>query len=147
MTIFNKVTLLAAGISLLLGATSVFASREHPDIFVDNQKLDIYANVTTLGSTLVPMRPIFEKYGMNVEWDNNTKTVTASKDETTIQLTHNSYDAYLNGKKVTLNQVPTLEPTSNIFYVNLRFISEALGATASWTKTDKEASIYIDFTK
>lgn len=81
------------------GITSVESSRLHPSVFINNEQLDIYANVTTLGTTLVPMRPIFEAYGMTVDWDNLTKTVTATKDATTIQLTHNSYDAYVNRQK------------------------------------------------
>ncbi|MDR0270851.1 copper amine oxidase N-terminal domain-containing protein [Paenibacillus sp.] len=147
MKVLRKATIITAIISLLMGATSVSASRTHPSVYVNDEKLDIYTSVTWLGSTLVPMRPIFEKYGMKVEWDNATKTVTASKDDTTIKLTNNSYDAYLNGEKVTLNQAPGLEPTSNIFYVNLRFISEALEAKVTWRKTEDDASIYINFTK
>ncbi|MFC3746224.1 copper amine oxidase N-terminal domain-containing protein [Paenibacillus sp. GCM10012306] len=140
-----KIFLCAAIISMAVGVNSAFASREHPNIYINNEKMDIYANITWLGTTLVPMRPIFEKYGMTVEWDNLTKTVTAQKGENTIKLTHNSYEAYFNGKIVPLNQAPSLEPSSNIFYVNLRFISEALGATVSWSKTDNDASVYINF--
>ncbi|MEK5492165.1 copper amine oxidase N-terminal domain-containing protein [Paenibacillus sp. FSL R7-0297] len=91
------------------------------------------------------MRPIFEKYGMSIEWGNVTKTVTATKEGTVIKLTHNSHDGVINGEKVALTQVPTLEPNNNIFYVNLRFISEALGAAVQWNKTNDDASIYISF--
>ncbi|WP_025691338.1 copper amine oxidase N-terminal domain-containing protein [Paenibacillus zanthoxyli] len=142
-----KVLLCMVFISMVFGVSNVFASREHPEVFIDNKKLDIYANVTSLGTTLVPMRPIFEAYAMRVDWDNNTKTVTATKNDTTIKLTNNSYEAYLNGEKVTLNQAPSLEPTSNIFYVNLRFISEALGADVTWSKTTDDASIHINFSE
>ncbi|MEI2399035.1 MULTISPECIES: copper amine oxidase N-terminal domain-containing protein [Paenibacillus] len=132
-------------LSMVFGVTSTFASREHPGIYINNDKLDIYANVSSLGTTLVPMRPIFEKYGMSIEWDNVTKTVTATKEGTVIKLTHNSHDGVINGEKVALTQVPTLEPSNNIFYVNLRFVSEALGAAVQWNKTNDDASIYISF--
>lgn len=146
MRIFRNL-LLSCTLAILMisGADSAFASREHPSIYINNEKLDIYAAVSTLGTTLVPMRPIFEAYGMTVEWDNNTKSVTATKGETTIKLTHNSYDAYLNGKVVKLSQVPTLEPTRKTFYVNLRFISESLGAAVVWNKTTDDASVNITF--
>lgn len=147
MKVVFKVILLTSVIALMLGGTGVHASRSKPDIYINDEKLDIYANVTYLGTTLVPMRPIFEKYGMSIEWDNNTKTVTASKDNKVIVLTNNSYKALLNGEKVVLNQAPSLEPTSNIFYVNLRFISEALGAKVNWEKTENDAKIHIDFAK
>ncbi|WNS43539.1 copper amine oxidase N-terminal domain-containing protein [Paenibacillus sp. MMS20-IR301] len=75
--------------------TSTESSRQHPSVFMNNEKLDIYANVTYAGTTLVPMRPIFEAYGMIVNWDNVSKTVIATKGDTSIQLTHNSYEAYV----------------------------------------------------
>lgn len=141
----NLSILCTLAILMVTGVDSAFASREHPNIFINNEKLDIYANVTTLGTTLVPMRPIFEAYGMTVEWDNNTKSVTATKGETTIKLTHNSHEAYLNGKVAKLDQAPSLEPTRKTFYVNLRFISESLGAAVVWNKTADDASVNITF--
>lgn len=153
-----KVFLGVAVISMSIGINSVFASvapasnetsvkssREHPSVFINNEKLDIYANVTYVGTTLVPMRPILEAYGMTINWDNTTKTVTATKDDISIQLTHNLYEAIVNGEKVKLNEAPVLSPTNNIFYVNLRFISETLGAKVTWSKTTNDASIYINF--
>ncbi|MEK3718792.1 copper amine oxidase N-terminal domain-containing protein [Paenibacillus sp. FSL R7-0333] len=155
-----SVILSVAVISMSIGVNSIFASaapsgsvasvkssREHPSIFINNEKLDIYANVTTLGTTLVPMRPIFEAYGMTVEWNNATKTVTATKDDIIIQLTNNSFEGVVNGNKVVLTQAPSLEPDSNIFFVNLRFISEALGAQVTWNKTAYNASVYINFSE
>ncbi|MEK3881193.1 copper amine oxidase N-terminal domain-containing protein [Paenibacillus sp. FSL M7-0420] len=153
-----SVFLSVAVISMSIGVNSIFASaapvgniasvtssREHPSIFINNEKLDIYANVTTLGTTLVPMRPIFEAYGMTVEWDNTTKTVTATKGDIKIKLTNNLFEGVVNGSKVVLTQAPSLEPDSNIFFVNLRFISEALGAQVTWNKTANDASVYINF--
>ncbi|MEK3792773.1 copper amine oxidase N-terminal domain-containing protein [Paenibacillus sp. FSL R7-0204] len=141
----KKILLSTTVILLVSGVSSAFASREHPSVFINSEKMDIYANVTSLGTTLVPMRPIFEAYGMTVKWDNSAKSVTATKDDTTIKLTDNSYDAYLNGKLIKLNQAPSLEPTSSIFYVNLRFISESLGAKVNWSTTADDASININF--
>ncbi|WP_405106220.1 copper amine oxidase N-terminal domain-containing protein [Paenibacillus sp. FSL K6-1217] len=155
-----SVFLSVAVISMSIGVNGIFASaapsgsiasvkssREHPSIFINKEKLDIYANVTTLGTTLVPMRPIFEAYGMTVEWDNTTKTVTAAKGDTKIKLTNNSFDGVVNGNKVVLTQAPSLEPDSNIFFVNLRFISEALGAQVTWNKTADDASVYVNFSE
>lgn len=143
MKYFLKVFVFAAAISVM-GGNSSFASRVHPAIYINNEKLDLSASVTWLGTTLVPMRPIFEQYGMSVTWDNVNKSVTATKDGITIKLTHNSNDAYVNGEKKVLTQVPTLDE-HNTFYVNLRFISEALGASVNWKKTADDASIYINF--
>lgn len=40
--------------------------------------------------------------------------ITTTKDDSTVKLTHNSYDAYLNGKKVELNQAPSLSPGDDL---------------------------------
>ena len=82
---------------------------------------------------------------MTVEWNNATKTVTATKDDIIIQLTNNSFEGVVNGNKVVLTQAPSLETDSKIFFVNLRFISEALGAQVTWNKTADDASVYINF--
>ena len=39
------------------------------------------------GRTLVPMRVIFENLGAAVEWDDNTRTVTAQNDNITVRIT------------------------------------------------------------
>ncbi|MFP4979437.1 copper amine oxidase N-terminal domain-containing protein [Paenibacillus sp. CN-4] len=103
MKYFLKVLVFAAAISVM-GGNSSFASRVHPAIYINNEKLELSASVTWLGTTLVPMRPIFEQYGMSVTWDNVNKSVTATKDGITIKLTHNSNDAYVNGEKKVLTQ-------------------------------------------
>lgn len=48
-------------------------------------------------NTLVPLRGIFEKLGATVKWDKVTQTVTASKENTEIQLTIGNTNAIVNG--------------------------------------------------
>lgn len=140
-----KLFISTMAISMIFGVHAAFASREKPSIFINNEKMDIYASVTYSGATLVPMRPIFEKFGMTVVWDNKTKSATATKGETSIKLIHNANEAYVNGKVQVLNQVPSFNPDNSTFYVNLRFIAETLGANVEWKKTANDASIYIHF--
>ena len=101
-----KLFISTMAIFMILGVNAAFASREKPSIFINNEKMDIYASVTNSGTTLVPMRPIFEKLGMTVDWDNKTKSVTATKGGTSIKLSNNSNEAYVNGKVQILNQAP-----------------------------------------
>ncbi|UJF36570.1 copper amine oxidase N-terminal domain-containing protein [Paenibacillus hexagrammi] len=82
------------------------------------------------GSTLVPMRAIFEKLGADITWDNPTKTVTAIKGTTTIKLKINELVAYVDGKKVNLATKPQLINGNTM--VPLRFVSESLGAVVEW---------------
>ncbi|WP_027364714.1 stalk domain-containing protein [Desulfotruncus alcoholivorax] len=81
------------------------------------------------GSTLVPMRTIFEALGASVKWDASSKTVTATKGSTKIQLVIGG-QAYRNGAKVNLNTPAQLYQGNTM--VPLRFVSEALGASVKW---------------
>lgn len=54
------------------------------------------------GSTMVPMRGVFEALNAQLECDGATQTVTATKDHTTIKLIIGNNYAYVNGQKVVL---------------------------------------------
>lgn len=80
--------------------------------------------------TLVPLRGIFEALGANVSWDQNAKTVLATKEGTTVCLTIGSNKAYKNGEVINLDQPPQL--INDRTMVPVRFVSEALGAKVDW---------------
>ncbi len=80
--------------------------------------------------TLVPLRGIFEALGAVVQWDQKTKTVTATKEDLTIKLTINSKIAYIGEKETEISQPSEIINGSTM--VPLRFISEALGAKVDW---------------
>lgn len=82
------------------------------------------------GSTLVPLRGVFEALKAEVAWNKTTRTVTAIKGETVVKLTVGESVAYVNGKAVTL--ASKAEIINNATLVPLRFVSEALGAKVSW---------------
>jgi hypothetical protein len=94
------------------------------------------------GNTMVPFRELFETYGATVNWDSKTQTVTAVKDTKKIILTLDSNVAYLNDKEYKLIQSPFL--IDNHMLVNLRFISESLGAQVSYNKEPKP-TVYISW--
>lgn len=91
------------------------------------------------GSTLVPLRAIFEMMGAQVSWDEATQTVTADKGNTVITLTLGNQVATVNGESITLNQ-PAIQ-VNNRTLVPLRFVSVALGATVGWDNGTQTVSI------
>ncbi|MCP3744678.1 copper amine oxidase N-terminal domain-containing protein [Paenibacillus sp. A3M_27_13] len=128
-------------------STSIYAAGEaqRANIYVNNEKLDFNALIAYSGVAMVPFREIFEQYDMKVSWDNTSKTVTASSQDgsTVIKLSQDNKTAYVNGKSYSLSQTPFLG--ENILYVNLRFISESIGAKVNY---DKPAlSIHITLPK
>ncbi|GIP39935.1 hypothetical protein J31TS4_32150 [Paenibacillus sp. J31TS4] len=82
------------------------------------------------GTTLVAFRPIFERLGLTVSWDPQTKTVSGVRTGLKIVLTIDQAKAYVNGQAVTLEKAPRLVNGNTL--VPLRFVGEASGATVSW---------------
>lgn len=91
------------------------------------------------GRTLVPVRAIFESLGANIAWDDNTKTVTATTPDKTIQLTLNSANANINGTPVTLD-VPA-QSINGRTMVPARFVAEALGCAVDWDSQNQIVKI------
>lgn len=98
------------------------------------------APVIQKGTTIVPMRAIFEQLGAIIDWDDRTRTVTAARGETLISLSVGQTIAYVNGKPVPL-AVPS-QIIKGRTMVPLRFVSESLGASVKWDPATW--SIYID---
>jgi polygalacturonase len=90
------------------------------------------------GRTLVPLRAIFEAMGANVSWEDTTRTVTATKENTEIKLTIGG-QAYKNGQLVTLD-VPA-KIINDRTMVPLRFVSESFGCQVVWDNTTQTIAI------
>lgn len=95
--------------------------------------------VSVKGSTLVPMRTIFEKLGAEVRWNAGDQSVTAVKGETSIWLQLNNRTAKVNGKDQALETVP--KSINNSTMIPLRFVSEALGAKVKWDSSKQTIMI------
>jgi hypothetical protein len=91
------------------------------------------------GSTMVPMRGVFEALKAEVKWDGATQTVTATKGDTTIKLTIGNNYAYVNDQKVALTAEAIIVNGSTM--VPLRFVAESLGAKVEWDGATKTAII------
>lgn len=89
--------------------------------------------------TMVQMRPIFEALSFRIEWDDLTKTVTASKDGLEVKLTADSYEAYKNGQKINVDAKPIIK--NDYVYVPLRFIAESTGCDVNWDSDTYTATI------
>lgn len=82
------------------------------------------------GSTLVPMRDIFEALGAAVKFDKASQTVYGQKGATAIVLPVGALSATVNGQPQAL-PVPA-KLINGTTLVPLRFISQALGASVLW---------------
>lgn len=91
------------------------------------------------GRTLVPMRFIFEQMGAEVDWNGETRTVTATKDGMTVTLAIDDTNATVNGSAATLDVPARLINDKTM--IPLRFLSENLGYTVDWDTDTRTASI------
>ena len=91
------------------------------------------------GSTLVPMRDIFEALGATVKFDKASQTVYGQKGATAIILPLGALTATVNGQPQTLPEPAQLIAGTTL--VPLRFISESLGASVGWDPATSTVTI------
>lgn len=89
--------------------------------------------------TMVPVRAIFEALGATVEWDQQTNTVTSSKDGTVIQLTINNPVMKVNDREVVLDTAACIIGERTL--VPVRAISEAFNLNVGWDGNAKTVII------
>ena len=94
------------------------------------------------GSTLVPMRKIFEELGATVLWDEKSKTATSTSDGTTVEIQIDSSVMRINDTEKTLN-VPA-QLINGRTLVPVRAVSEAFGCEVEWDGTNYVVIIKTD---
>lgn len=145
---FKKSTSLLLAILLIISmAAPVYAIDNSIQVQLNGENISFdVAPQMVNNRILVPMRTIFEELGANVEWDNQTRTITATHEETVIELNLNNQDAYIikNGvsKKLQLDAAPIIVKGKTL--VPVRFISESMGKQVGWDGTNKTV-ILIDY--
>lgn len=104
---------------------------------------DVVNPELTNSRTMVPLRKIFEAIGAEIEWDNDTRTVTAVKENKTIKLTIDKEEAYIIENGVT--QTVLLDSPAYIVegrtLIPLRFVSESFGCLVGWDNDSRTAII------
>jgi len=88
------------------------------------------APIVKNGTTLVPLRAIFEALGASVEWNGETKTVTSQLEDVIITLKIDEVVAYKNGVEMILAQ--PAQVVDNRTLVPVRFIAESFGLEVAW---------------
>ena len=133
---------------LLLVCTSAFAATAKVQIngsvidFTDSNGAKVDAQIIN-SRTMVPLRKIFEVLNCTVDWDGDTRTVTATKEDTTLilQIDNKVARKIVNNKetKITLDTAPIIY--NNRTLVPLRFIAESLEKQVGWDAASYTAII------
>ncbi len=92
------------------------------------------------GRTLVPLRAIFEALGATVDWDNSTRTVTSTKNGTTITMKIGNNQMTKNGKSIVLDVAPQIIGGRTL--VPVRAVAESFGVTVDWNNNTRTVQLF-----
>lgn len=107
-----------------------------------NQKAIVFPDqkpVIRESRTLVPIRPIAESLGFDVEWNEKTRTVTINKGANNVRLVVTQKIAKKNGQTINLD-VPA-QIINQRTMVPVRFIAEALDYKVDWNQASQTVLI------
>lgn len=99
-----------------------------------DQKPVVYNN-----RTMVPMRAIFSAMGANVNWNQDTQTVTGRKGDTTVSISIGGNVISINGKDIPLDTPAILLGGRTL--VPVRAIAESFACDVGWDGASKTVTI------
>lgn len=112
-------------------------------VVVDGETLSFDVAPTVIGGrTLVPVRSIFEALGATIEWDAVTSTCTATRDDTTVKITIDEPQMYVNGEAKALDTPAKIIGSRTL--IPLRAVSEAFECEVIWQGSIRTAVILSD---
>lgn len=91
--------------------------------------------------TMVPMRKIFEALDAEVDWEENTQTITAVKGETIILMQIDNPVMTVDGIRITLDVPPQMINDRTL--VPVRAVSEGLQAAVDWDEATQTVLINL----
>jgi hypothetical protein len=109
-------------------------------VFVDGEKVSFDQRpFIEEGSTLVQFRPIFEKLGLQIQWDEVNRSIVGTKGNQEIKLTIGKNEVEVGGHTALLSVAPRI--VQDVTVVPLRFVGEATGRKVIWD--DNLRAVYI----
>lgn len=99
-----------------------------PKVFLDGKEISFdVPPITDKDLIMVPIRPIFEAMGAAVDWNQETRTVRAAKEDITVLMPVGSRAPTINGQAIPI-EAP-IQIIENRTFAPVRFVSEAFGGT------------------
>lgn len=116
-------------------------TEDEVQIYINGHHLPLESQpVIENGTTLVPVRKIFAVLGSEVEWEDETRTVTGEFGDMEIRLVMDSNQVLVNDQVRSMAVAPRIIQDRS--YIPVRFIAETFGARVQWM--EDERAVYID---
>ncbi len=126
-------------------SSAVFAGSENVTVILDGATLSFDVEPQIINDrTMVPMRAIFEAMGASVEWNEGNRTITSTKDDTTIRMQIHNTSMSVNKTEKTLDSVPIIQDGRTL--VPARAVTECFGADVRWL-SDSETVLILSEVK
>lgn len=110
-------------------------------IIIDGKELTFNpAPITIEGRQLVPLRPLLENLGANIQWDDETQTAIGVLGNTEVTFPINCNFPLINGMAVKI-EIPA-QIIEGVTFAPLRFAGEAFGYSVNWDN-DLEVPIMV----
>ena len=124
-------------------ATIIMLQINNTRMFVNDQQVDLDVPAQLINDrTMVPLRAIFEALEAQVEWDDETQTVTAYRGTVSISLQIGSTSLFVNRVEKVIDVPAQLVDARTL--VPVRAISEAFGCAVTWDDATETAIIKAD---
>lgn len=117
---------------MVLAFSCLVTAADTIPVYVDGQRVsfDVEPRIIN-GRTMVPVRAIFEALGAKVEWNNDTRTASATKDGFRISLTMDSFLIMIGDSDYIEMDVTPINIDGRLL-VPARFAAEAFSCEVDW---------------
>lgn len=120
---------------LLLALSSVSAFADDVIINIDSTKVELneelgFPFVDENDRTQVPFRAALEKYGAEVEWNNEDRIAIATKDEIVVEVPIDENYILKNGEEIPVDTAARI--VNGRTYLPIRAVIEAFGSDVEW---------------
>lgn len=120
---------------LILVLSSVTALADEIIINIDSSKVEFnddlgFPFIDENNRTLVPFRATLEKYGAEVDWNNENRVAIATKGEIVVEVPIDENYIIKNGEKITVDTAAKV--VSGRTYLPIRAVIEAFGSEIEW---------------
>ncbi|MEJ8553066.1 stalk domain-containing protein [Tepidibacter sp. Z1-5] len=140
----KKILLISICVMLLF--TGVIYAKDINEIILNGEVMTFPVEpINEKGTTLVPMRTIFEALGATVIWNSEDKSVSAVKDDINVCLQLDSFIAKIKDEEFTLEVAPKVVNGTTL--VPIRFVTETFGGDVDWDAENKRIIIETSETK